>query len=61
MIFLLSLKVFDLFYKLELLKKVFREREVSKELALMLEWKIPSWYFLLGAMMYPPLLLYALT
>lgn len=61
MIFLLAMKVFDIFYKLELLKKVFREHRVSAELAQMLEWKIPSWYFLLGTMIYPPLLLYALT
>ncbi|MFT7823876.1 MAG: hypothetical protein ABXS92_03865 [Sulfurimonas sp.] len=61
MIFLLAMKVFDIFYKLELLKKVFREHRVSAELARMLEWKIPSWYFLLGTMIYPPLLLYALT
>lgn len=61
MIFLLAMKVFDIFYKLELLKKVFREHRVSAELAQMLEWKIPSWYFLLGAVIYPPLLLYALT
>ncbi len=61
MIFLLALKVFDIFYKLELLKKVFKEQIVSHELAAMLDWKIPSWYFLLGAMMYPPLLWYALT
>lgn len=61
MIFLLALKIFDLFYKLELLKKVFKERVVSSELGEMLQWQIPSWYFLLGAMLYPPLLLYALT
>lgn len=61
MIFLLALKIFDLFYKMELLKKVFKEQVVSKELAQMLGWQIPRWYFLLGAMMYPPLLFYALT
>ena len=61
MIFLVAMKVFDIFYKLELLKKVFKERVVSQELAQMLMWRIPSWYFLLGPMLYPPLLLYALT
>ena len=61
MIFLLAMKIFDIFYKLELLKKVFKERKVSQELAQMLGWEIPSWYFLLGAVMYPSLLLYALT
>jgi len=60
MIFLLVLKVFDIFYKIELIKKVFIEREVSQEIALMLEWKMPSWFFLLGVGIYPPLLFYAL-
>lgn len=60
MIFLLAMKVFDIFYKLELLKKVFKEQRVSRELAQLLEWEIPSWYFLLGAIMYPTLLMYAL-
>lgn len=61
MIFLLAIKVFDIFYKIELIKKVFIVREVSSEIAQMLEWKIPPLFFLLGAGMYPPLLFYALT
>lgn len=61
MVFLLAIKVFDIFYKIELIKKVFLEREVSQEIAVMLEWKMPSWFFLVGAMMYPPMLFYALV
>ncbi len=61
MIFLLAIKVFDIFYKIELIKKVFIVREVSPEIAQMLEWKIPPLFFLMGAGMYPPLLFYALT
>ena len=60
MIFLIALKIFDLFYKIELIKKVFIEREVSQEVAQMLQWKIPPAFFLMGAALYPPLLLYAL-
>ena len=60
MVFLLALKIFDMFYKIELIKKVFIEREVSGEIAQMLEWKMPSWFFLMGVGMYPPLLYYAL-
>jgi len=60
MVFILAIKVFDMFYKIELIKKVFLEREVSQEIAMMLEWKMPSWFFLIGVMMYPPLLFYAL-
>jgi hypothetical protein len=61
MIFLLAIKVFDIFYKIELIKKVFIQREVSVEIAQMLEWKMPSYFFLMGVGMYPPLLFYALT
>lgn len=61
MIFLLAIKIFDLFYKIELIKKVFIEGEVSQEIAQMLEWKMPSMFFLMGAALYPPLLFYALT
>jgi len=61
MIFLLGIKVFDIFYKIELIKKVFIQREVSVEIAQMLEWRIPSYFFLMGVGMYPPLLFYALT
>jgi hypothetical protein len=61
MVFLLAIKIFDIFYKIELIKKVFVEREVSREIAQMLEWKIPPMFFLMGAALYPLLLFYALT
>jgi hypothetical protein len=61
MIFILLIKVFDIFYKIELIKKVFIERQVSLEIAKMLEWKIPPLFLLMGAWMYPPLLYYALS
>lgn len=61
MIIILAMKIFDIFYKLELLKKVFKEQRISQELAQILGWEIPSWYFLLGVVTYPLLLLYALT
>ena len=61
MIFLLLLKVFDIFYKIEMIKKVFFEKVVSPEVLEMLEWEIPSYFFLMGVFMYPPLLFYALS
>ena len=61
MIFLLALKIFDMFYKIELIKKVFIEKQVSAEVGQMLEWKMPSYFFLMGVGMYPPLLFYALN
>ena len=61
MIFILAIKVFDMFYKIELIKKIFIEREVSADIAQMLEWKIPPLLLLMGAWMYPPLIYYALS
>ena len=60
MILILSFKIFDLFYKLELIKKIFIKQDVPQDLAAMLEWKIPSWFFLMGVALYPPLLYYGL-
>jgi len=61
MVFLLAIKIFDIFYKIELIKKVFIVRDVSSEIAQMLTWKIPPIFFLMGAGMYPLLLFYALN
>jgi len=60
MILLLTIKVFDLFYKIELIKKIFIQQNVPSDLAAMLDWKIPKWFFLMGVGLYPPLLFYAL-
>ena len=61
MIFMLALKIFDMFYKIELIKKVFIKKQVSAEVGQMLEWKMPPYFFLMGVGMYPPLLFYALV
>lgn len=61
MIFILVFKIFDLFYKIELIKTIFIKQDIPADLLAMLEWKIPSWFFLLGVVLYPPLLFYALT
>ena len=60
MIMIIAMKVFDLFYKIELIRTVFVKQEVPAELSAMLQWRIPSWFFLTGVMLYPPLLYYAL-
>ncbi|KYJ86308.1 hypothetical protein [Sulfurovum riftiae] len=60
MIAILTLKIFDLFYKLELIKKIFIKQDVPQDLVAMLEWQIPSWFFLMGVLLYPPLLYYGL-
>lgn len=61
MIFLLALKIFDIFYKIELVRKVWLERKVPKELAAMLTWEMPSWFFFIGAVLYPSLLFFSLS
>ena len=61
MIVILAMKIFDLFYKIELIKTVFIKKEVPAELSAMLQWEIPSWFYLMGVMLYPPLLFLALS
>jgi len=61
MIIIIAMKVFDLFYKIELIRTVFVKQQVPPELSAMLTWRIPSWFFLTGVMLYPPLLYYALV
>ena len=61
MLFLIALKVFDIFYKIELIRQLFLKREMGVEMAEMLEWQLPSWFFLMGVLLYPPMLYYALT
>ncbi len=60
MVIILVMKIFDLFYKIELIKTIFLKQHIPSDLAAMLEWKIPGWFFLTGAALYPPLLYYAL-
>jgi hypothetical protein len=60
MVFILALKIFDMFYKMELIKKVYLERQVSQELTEILAWRIPPGFFLMGAGLYPFVLYYAL-
>ena len=59
-VIILAMKIFDLFYKLELIKKIYVKKEIPPELADMLEWHIPSWFFLMGVLLYPPLFYYGL-
>lgn len=61
MVFLLAIKVFDMFYKIDLIQQVFVKREVSAEIGQMLEWKIPSWFMYMGLFTYPPLLFFSLS
>jgi len=60
-ILIISMKIFDLFYKLALLKKIFIQEEITRDMATMLAWKIPVWFFLTGLLLYPPLLYYGLV
>jgi len=60
-IFLLILKISDIFYKITLINKVFRDKDISPTLRESLEWKMPSWFFLMNIGIYPPLLFYSLS
>jgi len=60
MIVIIAMKIFDIFYKLELIKGIYIKQQIPAEMAAMLEWRIPSWFFLTGVLLYVPLLYYAL-
>jgi len=60
MVVIIAMKVFDLFYKLELIKAIYLKQSIPSDMAAMLQWHIPSWFFLTGVMLYPPLLYVAL-
>jgi len=60
MILILTFKIFDLFYKIELIKTIFIKQNIPADLDAILSWQIPSWFFLIGVTLYPPLLFYAL-
>ena len=60
MIVIIAMKIFDIFYKLELIKGIYIKQRIPAEMAAMLEWRIPSWFFLTGVLLYVPLLYYAL-
>jgi len=57
---ILTFKIFDMFYKIVLIKSIFIRQKVPADLSAMLKWPIPGWFFLFGVGLYPPLLFYAL-
>jgi len=60
-IIILLFKVFDLFFKIEMIKQRYQKREMDPELALMLNSKIAPWMGLLGIFTYVPLLFMAIS
>ncbi|MCB4750003.1 MAG: hypothetical protein LGB55_00860 [Sulfurovum sp.] len=61
MIMIIAMKVFDIFYKLELIKVIYIHQKVPDELSAILQWHIPSWFFFTGVILYPSLLFLALA
>ncbi len=61
MIVILAMKVFDIFYKIEIIRTLYIKKESNPELEMMLSWRLPSWFFLTGLLLYPPMLYYALS
>ena len=61
MLFIVSFKIFDIFYKLEIIKARYIRGNVPPELAGMLQWKLPWWLFLVNAALYVPMLYFALS
>jgi len=60
-IIILLFKVLDLFFKIEMIRQRYQNREMDSELALMLNSKIAPWMGLLGIFTYVPLLFMAIS
>ena len=61
MIIILTLKIFDMFTKIELVRKLFIEQKISVEMESLLRKRIYKIFFLSGILMYVPLLYIALN
>jgi len=57
---ILVIKTFDIFFKIELIKQRYINKEMDKELEEMLNLKMASWMGFLGVFMYVPLLFMAI-
>lgn len=60
MIIAIALKIFDIFFKLELIKQIFIEKKVPNDLADILMKKVPTIFLFTGLFIYPSLIFYAL-
>ncbi len=60
MIIILTLKIFDMFTKIELVRKLFIEQKLSVEMESLLHKRIYKIFFLSGILIYVPLLYIAL-
>ena len=61
MIIILTLKIFDMFTKIELVRKLFIEQKLSVEMESLLRKRIYKIFFLSGILIYVPLLYIALN
>ena len=60
MIFILSFKIFDMFYKLDMIKRVYKTFDVPMELQSVLDMPIPTVVSYMGVFLYPLALYFAL-
>jgi len=58
---ILLIKTFDIFFKIELIKQRYIQKDMDKELEGMLNLQMAPWMILLGVFMYVPLLFMAIS
>ena len=56
MVFIIALKTFDIFTKIELIRRIFIRGEYDSSTKEMLQMQVPLWLFLIGPLTYPWLL-----
>jgi len=60
MLFILSFKIFDIFYKLDLIKRLYKTYDIPFELKQMLDVPLPAMMRYMGVVLYPVMLYMAL-
>ncbi len=56
-----AMKIFDIFYKIEIINAVYLKKQVPPELEAMLAWRLPQWLFFSGVLLYTPLVYMGLS
>jgi len=50
---ILTLKSIDIFFKIDLIQRVYGAKSLPADIAAVLDTPVPTWYYLMGAVTYP--------
>lgn len=61
MVFIIALKTFDIFTKIEMIRRIYLKKETDPSMRQMMDMPVPTWLFLIGPLTYPWLLYVAFS